>query len=40
MAMDMASASGVESDGDRCQYALTDVISYGTCQGGYCFAFE
>ena len=34
------SPAGVESDGDRCQYALTDVITYGTCQGGYCFAFE
>ena len=33
-------SAGVESDGAQCQYLLTDVVTYGLCQAGYCFVYE
>jgi hypothetical protein len=33
-------SAGVESDGTKCQYLMTDVMKYGICQGGYCFVSE
>jgi hypothetical protein len=31
-------STGVDSDGTKCQFLLGDLMNFGVCQGGYCFA--